>query len=357
MSEKRCILCNRPYNYHYKMFGRGCLDNLYDLLKFRKPFKILNKEKYLCTRIAWRNHKFFLNKNKKYELAKKYIALSYLNKMNYSLLDNIKEKIQSDINDISIFSKEIKSTISFTLNDIYKLYNYSRKFDDLIKGLQSVDWEKIDKEMAENFIESMSFIFDVTKKTNPISYAIFYSMQYIFWQVVVVGGILTDKPLSAKLLSNSLALFGKEPENLEINDERTIKDIKDDGVFKKQIKELIEKYGKQTGKFNLKDYEKDGVLLGFEGGDLLYALHDATMFVKAQKNDNNTWNLEIEINDTYDFTDFKELKEYADRENSKFTDIFSTLLNNCGVVSSEYGVIKKYDVKIKFNLNDYVVEY
>ena len=67
--------------------------------------------------------------------------------------------------------------------------------------------------------------------------------------------------------------------------------------------------------------------------------------------------MEIEINDTYDFTDFKELKEYADRENSKFTDIFSTLLNNCGVVSSEYGVIKKYDVKIKFNLNDYVVEY
>ena len=108
--------------------------------------------------------------------------------------------------------------------------------------------------------------------------------------------------------------------------------------------------------FKLKDYEKDGVLLSFEGGDLLYALHDATMFVNAQKNDNNTWNLEIEINDTYDFTDFKELKEYADKDNLIFTDIFSTLLNNFGVVSSEYGVIKIYDVKMKFNLKDYVVE-
>ena len=75
MSEKRCIICNKPYDYHYSMFGRGCLDNLYELLGFSKPFKILNKENYLCTRIAWRNHKFFLNRNKKRELAKKYIAL------------------------------------------------------------------------------------------------------------------------------------------------------------------------------------------------------------------------------------------------------------------------------------------
>ena len=210
--------------------------------------------------------------------------------------------------------------------------------------------------MAENFIKSMSFIFDVSEKVNPISYAVFYSMQYIFWQVVVIGGILTDKPLSAKLLSNSLTLFGKEPENLVVDDEKTIKDIKDDGAFKKKIKELTEKYAKETGKFNLKDYEGEGVLISFEGGDLLYALHDATMFVNAKNNENNTWNLEIEINDTYDFTDFKELKEYTDKDNSILTDIFSTLLNNFGVVSSEYGVIKTYDVKIKFNLNDYAVE-
>ncbi len=97
MDEKRCIICNKPYDYHYSMCGRGCLDNLYSLLGFSKPFRILNKENYLCTRIAWRNHKFFLNKNKKQELAKKYIALNYLNKMNYSSLDNIKETIKNDI--------------------------------------------------------------------------------------------------------------------------------------------------------------------------------------------------------------------------------------------------------------------
>lgn len=356
MSEKRCIICNKPYNYHYMMFGRGCLDNLYELLGFSKPFKILNKEKYLCTRIAWKNHKFFLNKSKKHELAKKYIALSYLNKMNYNLLDDIKEKIRNDINGISIFSKENTNTILITLNDIYKLYNYSQKFDEIIKESESVNWEEVDKKVAENFIKSMSFIFDVTKKTNPISYAVFYSMQYIFWKVVVIGGILTAKPLSAKLLSNSLTLFGKEPEDLIIEDKETEKLLMESIAFNDKIKELTEKYGKETGKFDLKDYEKDGVSLRFEGGDLLYALHKATIFVKAINNEDGTWRLEGEINDTYDFTEFKDLKEYADNKEAILTDIFSTLLNNFGVASSEYGVIKTYDVKIKFNFSNYEIK-
>lgn len=30
--EKRCIICNRPYNHHYDLFGRSCLANLYTLL-------------------------------------------------------------------------------------------------------------------------------------------------------------------------------------------------------------------------------------------------------------------------------------------------------------------------------------
>jgi hypothetical protein len=101
--------------------------------------------------------------------------------------------------------------------------------------------------------------------------------------------------------------------------------------------------------------KKNGVLLRFKGGDLLYALHDATMFVNAQKNSDGTWKLEVEINDTYDFTDFKNLKQYADDENW-LTDIFSTLLNNFGVVSSEYGVIQTYDVKIKFDFSNYEIK-
>ena len=85
---------------------------------------------------------------------------------------------------------------------------------------------------------------------------------------------------------------------------------------------------------------------------MLFALHDATLFVKGIKDTNNIWNLEIEIKDTYDFTDFKSFKEYADSNKSKLEDILSTTLNNFGVVSSEYGVIKTYNIKIKFETKE-----
>lgn len=125
MSEKRCKLCNKPYEHHYSLFRRGCLENIYELLNFSKPPRIVwNKEWYLCTKIAWKNHKFFLNKKKKYALAQKYIGLNYLNKMNLNFLDDVKQKILKDINSISIFSKNIVETISFTLNDIYRLFKF-----------------------------------------------------------------------------------------------------------------------------------------------------------------------------------------------------------------------------------------
>ena len=104
-------------------------------------------------------------------------------------------------------------------------------------------------------------------------------MQYMFWQVVVIGGMLTNKPLSVKLLTNSLILFGKETSDLLLEDDK--------------------------------------------------------------------WNLKIEIIDTYDFTDFKSINEYMDNKEARIDDIISTTLNNFAVVSSEYGVIKIYDVKIK----------
>ena len=353
MEEKRCVLCNKPYNYKYVMFGRRCLDNLYGLLEFSKPPRFIwNKESYLCTKIAWRNHKFFLNKNKKYALAQKYIALNYLNRMHLDFLDDIKHKILKDINSISFFSKNAVDTLSFSLNEVYKLWGYTQKFDEIIKELKNIKWEEVDKKVAENFIKSMSFIFDETKKTDPISYAVFYSMQYTFWQVVVVGGILTNKKLSARLLTNSLSIFGKEPSDMLIEDDETIQSIIDSEAFKDRIKILIKKYGEGKDEFIVdENAPTEDILMHFEKSDLLYALHNATMLVKAKKDKEEKWNFEVEIVDTYDFTDFKELKEYANREDV-ITDILSTTLNNFGVISYEYGVIKKYDVKIKFETKE-----
>ena len=69
----------------YNLFGRGCLNNLYDILKVTKPSRgTKDKEMYLCTTIAWRNHKFFLSRNKKYALIQKYVVLKYLNDINFN---------------------------------------------------------------------------------------------------------------------------------------------------------------------------------------------------------------------------------------------------------------------------------
>ena len=354
MDEKRCILCNKPYNYKYEMFGRGCLDNLYDLLGFSKSPRIIwNKELNLCTKIAWKNHKFFLNKKKKYALAQKYIALTYLNMMNYEALNDIKEQISNDIKKIKVFSENIVETVSFSLNDIYKLYNYTQKFNEILKEVKKVIWEEVDEKVAEGFIKSLSFIFDETKKANPISYAVFYSMQYTFWQIVVVGGILNNKKLSSMLLFNSLSIIGKKPNDLVIEDDEITGLIIKSEAFKERINQLIKKYGENKEEFIVNnEVPKEDVLIRFEGGDLLYALHNATMYVKAKKDKENKWNFEIEINDTYDFTDFKDLKEYADAKEGKLRDIFSSTLNNLGVVSSEYGVIKTYNLKIKFKTKE-----
>ena len=83
--EKRCILCNRPYNYKYDLFGRNCLINLYTQLNISNSRFISNKEKHLCNVIAYRNFKFFLNKKKKYALTENYIALDYLKKNGFKI--------------------------------------------------------------------------------------------------------------------------------------------------------------------------------------------------------------------------------------------------------------------------------
>ena len=62
-------------------------------------------------------------------------------------------------------------------------------------------------------------------------------MQYIFWQVVVVGGILCKMKLSAKLLSNALSLFEKEPNDLCIEDNDIIELITENEMFKDKMKQ------------------------------------------------------------------------------------------------------------------------
>ena len=80
-------------------------------------------------------------------------------------------------------------------------------------------------------------------------------------------------------------------------------------AFKNKLRQLTEKYGKNTKEFVIdKNSPVEDTAINFDKSDLLYALHNATLFVKAIKNEDDKWNLKIEIIDTYDFTDFKKHK-------------------------------------------------
>lgn len=91
----------------------------------------------------------------------------------------------------------------------------------------------------------------------------------------------------------------------------------------------------------------------FPEGDLLLSIHIATINVNGNKNANGTWNLNIEINDRYDFTDIKNLKDYVKSTDSIKDSLFSSTLNNFAAISSSYRVIKPYNFVIKMNIKDY----
>ena len=117
--EKRCKLCNKPYTYRYDLFERKCISNLYLQLNIRNPRFISNKERYLCTKIALRNHKLFLSKEKKYALAENYIAIDYINKMDLKSLEEPKRELLDNIKNISLFKKNyIPFLQSTSLNDL-----------------------------------------------------------------------------------------------------------------------------------------------------------------------------------------------------------------------------------------------
>mgnify|MGYP006873226685 CR=1 FL=1 len=84
--------------------------------------------------------------------------------------------------------------------------------------------------------------------------------------------------------------------------------------------------------------------------DLAFSLHNVSFTVKGNKT-NDLWQLEITIKDRYDFTELlvndkltKDVKKY---------DYKGIALNDLAAISSEYGVIKPYDVTISFKWNDF----
>lgn len=345
-AEKKCIICNKSYEYGYDLFGRGCLNNLYDEFGISDPKYTSNKEKYLIDAIARMNSKYFLSREKKIALAKNYIALSYLNKIDLNFTKDEKNKLKENINNISPFKTLQGSSLpEYALNDFYKVYNDYIKFDEAVNQVESNENKEKNTSTDDNNLKTFSLIFNINKIKSPLFYMAYYDMQYIFWETVVVGGYLFDKPLSWYLLRLSLNNKGEYDKEhpLIIEDEYINKLLFSNSEFKKTIDDLLLKGEINKGKYTV----------AFSEGDLLYAIHTCDLDLNFTKKENGNFTLNIEISDTYDFTEIKKMKSLG---KSKTTGFFSSTLNNFAVISSLYGVIKPFRFIIKIKIDNYRIE-
>lgn len=168
----------------------------------------------------------------------------------------------------------------YSLNDFYKIYNDYIEYKKLLNENVSVGKNDFD----ETILKGFAIIFDIDKITMPLYYSAFYEMQRMFWEIVVMGGLLADMKLSAYLMRISVTNNGeydKEGSVLIIEDENVNKILFDNDIFKKKINNML---------------EEDNViitnkLVSFGNGDLLLALHNFTLNLKANKKENGNWNL------------------------------------------------------------------
>ena len=178
------------------------------------------------------------------------------------------------------------------------------------------------------------------------------SSQYAFWQTVIeVGGKYAEFPISAEFLQHSL---DGNPEDLYITDGNIVETIKNDNNFQNIIKKIVDEKGKDKDsfEFNSKDYVNHEYDWAFNDKDLYFALHLVELKVSALK-ENDKWNLDIKIHDTYDYSKAKNLFQYYNDTNSIPKSILSSSLYNLAAFSNYFKVMKIYDIDIEFTINDY----
>ena len=288
-----------------KLFGKSCFKKICLQLDVNIPKRIKerNKEKYLCSIIAKRLNKKGLTMKQKQWLSELYIVSFYIDKIEYVNLNELKKKIQKQIDNMNFLTGLLlpNKDLSMVLYSIYNVYNATENFKENLMEIEKMKTEskkqenkKIDKKVIQYF----RYIFKVNKILNPKEYALGYYRQYIFWNAVISGGLIFNYKLAAKLLKHSLSEIGEKPKTYYVTDKSIIEDIKKDKDF--------------------------------------------TDFVFPE-----------EYNDKYNEISKDENKNLGQKAVSSAKNGFGYTLNNIALISVQYGVLKEYDVKINFDIKNY----
>lgn len=350
---KECLLCGKNYKLSKKeLFGKACLNQLYNLMNLSKPDSVKDKEKYLINRIAKENNKNNLKLYQKQLLAERYLTLLYLDDINYGNFEKIKNDIREEIKliDNTKFEKDLKTIKKIKLNDAYKLHKKSQKFDNNIKFLNK-DKTLNEQEAIKYILNGFKFIFDINSTKNKYEKAMLQQMQLTILELVATGGRVFNFNLAADLLQHSLQ---KNPKDVTIEDKEIINQIIDDANFKSTINNMIDKYGNNTNYFNIEKNEEDKFM--FDNKDLYFAIHGVYVIMEATKKENNKWDLNILLQDKYDYTDFKDIWKYYFDANSIPKSIVSSILYNIAYFAQKDGTLTPYDINIKIKLDNYSKE-
>ena len=272
-------------------------------------------------------------------LTDRYMTLKNLNEVPLKCYDNQKKLIQKDIDKIDKNTKlsDLKSYNILTLKESSEINKLFKKYEKIFKKVINGEYDYI-----QNIsFDVIRFAFSRYYNNKPYLSGMLQVLQNFMFKIGVFTLNATGKNVAAQFLDHSLI---DNPEDLEIENGNVVEKIKLDKSFNNKILEIVKEYGTQNH-FDTGDNKEN---ISFNERDLFLAIHSANIRVIGNKAIDKTWNLDIIIKDRYDFTDFKELKEYA-------MDLIGATANNFAMIAVSSNVINEYDITIKFKLNNFEV--
>lgn len=350
---KECLLCERNMSVSKDIFGKGCIKNIYKFLNLKEPKKLKLREKELYDSIMKENHIKNLNKNQKIWLTDRYLTYKYVEKLEYGNYDTLKQEIYEDIKKIEKVKEKqsIKSMVKISLKKSYELYKKMLKFNQNIDRLKRCDFTN--QETVKVILSSFNFLFNMKKNKTQYEKDSFKAMQFVFWQTVVeVGRNFADFDISADFLEHSLE---NNPTNLYIKEGKVVEEILNDETFKNNVQNIVKEYGKNTNSFVFNSSENSKYPMNFNEKDLYFSIHSAELKIVGKKYSNGKWNLNITLNDRYDYSSPKNIKKYYNDTSNVIKSIFSSTLYNCASMSIKDGVMKEYNIEIVIIIDNYEV--
>ncbi len=303
--------------------------------------KNLNGESLLNKKILALCNKKRLPKNQSQMLTNRYLTLNLLNEVPLEEYNQYKEALQTDIDLISKNTK-IEELDSFKLitmkqaSEIKKQYNkhedfFQKLMDGKYDAIQNLSFDIV-RFAFSRYYNNKPYLSDMTQKA-----------QYGILQVGVLGLRGIKWNFASDCLAHSLQ---EKAEDIIITEGEAIGKIIENEEFKLKINEIIKKYEKHqffsTGK------EEESIT--FKDPNLFFALHNAYIELTGRKQKDKTWDLDITLNDEYDFTDLQEIEEYVDNDDY-FKSFVGATANNFAMIADSCNVVNTYHITIKFSIN------